>query len=111
MSAINSITATIEQVNTISRTIADAVQQQGDATTEIARNVAQAAAGTSEVSSNISGVSEAAKETEDVSSQMVQMICGGELVILPGAGHALIEAHDQLRRPLAEWIRTRFAPE
>lgn len=45
-----------------------------------------------------------------VSSQVVQMLCGGELVILPGAGHALIEAHDQLRRPLAEWIQTRFEP-
>jgi methyl-accepting chemotaxis protein len=72
VTAINSITATIEQVNDISRTIADAVQQQGDATTEIARSVAQAAAGTSEVTSNITGVSEAAKETEDVSGQMVK---------------------------------------
>ena len=45
-----------------------------------------------------------------VSSQVVQMMCGGELVILPGAGHALVEAHDQLRRPLFEWIRSRFDP-
>jgi methyl-accepting chemotaxis protein len=69
--AINSITATIEQVNGISRSIAGAMDQQGQATTEIARNVAQAAAGTSEVTSNITGVSQAAAETETVSSQIV----------------------------------------
>ncbi|MFC5066774.1 methyl-accepting chemotaxis protein [Flaviflagellibacter deserti] len=69
--AINSITATIEQVNGISRSIASAMDQQGQATTEIARNVAQAAAGTSEVTSNITGVSQAAAETETVSSQIV----------------------------------------
>jgi alpha-beta hydrolase superfamily lysophospholipase len=44
-----------------------------------------------------------------VSSQVVQMITGGELVVLPGAGHLLVEAADELRQRLLEWIPARFA--
>jgi methyl-accepting chemotaxis protein len=71
VTAMDSITSIIQQVNGISGDIAAAVDQQGAATMEIARNVSQAAAGTSEVTSNIAGVSEAAAETENVSSQIV----------------------------------------
>jgi alpha/beta superfamily hydrolase len=43
-------------------------------------------------------------------SQMVRMIAGtGELVVLPGAGHLLREAGDELRGRLSEWIPERFA--
>ena len=42
-------------------------------------------------------------------SQMVQMICGGELVILPGATHRLAEAADELRERLSTWIPDRLA--
>lgn len=43
-------------------------------------------------------------------SAMVQMLAGGgELVILPGAGHLLTEAHDDLRDRLGEWIPARLA--
>jgi pimeloyl-ACP methyl ester carboxylesterase len=40
------------------------------------------------------------------SSEMVHGIAGGngELVLLPGAGHLLSEAHDVLRERLLEWI-------
>ena len=44
-------------------------------------------------------------------SQMVQMICGGELVILPGATHRLAEAADELRHRLSSWIPARLAGE
>jgi hypothetical protein len=44
-------------------------------------------------------------------SQMVQMICGGELVILPGASHRLTEAADELRTRLGAWIPTVLAGE
>jgi len=46
-------------------------------------------------------------------SQMVRMIAGGgELVVLPGAGHLLREAGDELRGRLSEWIPARFgAPD
>ncbi|WLA64528.1 methyl-accepting chemotaxis protein [Bradyrhizobium diazoefficiens] len=53
---IQSICATIQQVDEISAAIAAAVGQQGTATQEIAQNVQQAAARTGEVSQNISGV-------------------------------------------------------
>jgi pimeloyl-ACP methyl ester carboxylesterase len=42
-------------------------------------------------------------------SQMVQMIAGGELVPLPGAGHLLDEAAGELRERLSAWIPERFA--
>jgi pimeloyl-ACP methyl ester carboxylesterase len=43
-------------------------------------------------------------------SAVVQMIVGhGDLVILPGAGHLLTEAHDELRERLGTWIPERFA--
>lgn len=43
-------------------------------------------------------------------SAIVQMLAGGgELVILPGAGHLLTEARDELRDRLGEWIPARLA--
>ena len=45
-----------------------------------------------------------------MASEMVRMIAGtGELVILPGAGHLLREAGEELRRRLGSWIPDRFA--
>jgi hypothetical protein len=45
-----------------------------------------------------------------MASQMVQMIAGtGELVVLPGAGHLLTEAADELRQKLGSWIPKQFA--
>lgn len=41
-------------------------------------------------------------------SEMVQMLSGGELVLLPGAGHMLAEADEQVFELLAEWIPARF---
>jgi methyl-accepting chemotaxis protein len=55
---IQSICATIREVDEISAAIAAAVGQQGTATQEIARNVQQAASRTGEVSQNIAGVNE-----------------------------------------------------
>lgn len=37
-------------------------------------------------------------------SELVQMLTGGELVLLPGAGHLLSEAGATLRNRLLEWI-------
>ena len=41
-------------------------------------------------------------------SQMVQMLTGGELEILPGAGHLLVEAEDRIKERLDAWIPERF---
>ena len=37
-------------------------------------------------------------------SEVVQMLCGGELVVLPGAGHLLLEAGATMRERLLEWL-------
>jgi alpha-beta hydrolase superfamily lysophospholipase len=44
-----------------------------------------------------------------MASQMVQMLTGGELVIYPGAGHMLTEAHDEMSERLSTWIPEAFA--
>lgn len=41
-------------------------------------------------------------------SQMVQMLIGGELVILPGADHRLAGAGEEVRRRLGTWIPDRL---
>ena len=68
--AIQSIGATIGQIDAIATTIAAAVEEQGAATQEIARNVQQAATGTAEVTSNISGVNRAASDTGVAATQV-----------------------------------------
>ncbi|PWC32672.1 methyl-accepting chemotaxis protein [Azospirillum sp. TSO35-2] len=75
--AIQSIAATIGEVNAIVGTIAQAVDGQNAATMEIARNVQQAAAGTNEVSSSIGGVLQAASETGGGASKL--LASSGEL--------------------------------
>jgi pimeloyl-ACP methyl ester carboxylesterase len=43
-------------------------------------------------------------------SAVVQMLAGhGEVVLLPGAGHLLTQAADELRERLSAWIPARFA--
>ncbi|MBP2298217.1 methyl-accepting chemotaxis protein [Azospirillum picis] len=75
--AIQSIAATIGEVNAIVGTIAQAVDGQNAATMEIARNVQQAAAGTNEVSASIGGVLQAASETGGGASRL--LASSGEL--------------------------------
>jgi methyl-accepting chemotaxis protein len=68
--AIGSITKTIDQINAIATTIANAVQEQTAATQEISHNVRQTAAGTQEVATNIVGVKEAASQTGQTAAQL-----------------------------------------
>ena len=63
VAAINEITMVINRVSEISTFIASAIEEQGAATREIARNIEQASFGTSEVAENINGVKEAAHDT------------------------------------------------
>ena len=69
--AIREIGVLIEEVGTITTSIAAAVEEQGAATSEIARNVQQTAASTRVVTSNISGVSRAANDTGAAASQVL----------------------------------------
>ncbi|WP_027521883.1 methyl-accepting chemotaxis protein [Bradyrhizobium sp. Ec3.3] len=68
---IQSICATIQQVDEISAAIAAAVGQQGTATQEIAQNVQQAAARTGEVSQNIAGVTQGIAATGSAAQEVL----------------------------------------
>jgi methyl-accepting chemotaxis protein len=69
--AINSVTAVIQEINGIAKAIAAAVEQQGAATDDIARNVQEASTGTTEVSANIAGVREATAQSSAASTQVL----------------------------------------
>lgn len=71
VSAIQSITGTIGQLNDIATAIASAVEEQGAATSEIARNIQEAAAGTGDVTQNVVGVGEATTATSDASREVL----------------------------------------
>ena len=71
VAAIKQIVTMIEEVGSITTSIAAAVEQQGAATAEIARNVQQTAVGTQTVTSNIAGVSQAANDTGAAATQVL----------------------------------------
>ncbi|MCW8835581.1 MAG: nitrate- and nitrite sensing domain-containing protein [Rhodospirillales bacterium] len=91
--AIGGITETISQINEISSAIAAAVEEQGAATQEIARNVEQASAGTTEVSSNIQGVSQAAGETGETATRVMD------------ATNAMTEQTETLRKEIESFLK------
>ncbi|WP_420340685.1 protoglobin domain-containing protein [Roseibium sp.] len=68
--AIDAISHMIAEMDTISTTIASAVDQQEAATQEIARNIDEAAKGTVDLTRNIAGVSVAAEATGVESSNI-----------------------------------------
>ena len=70
--AIRNIGRTIAEINSVSTTIASAVEQQGAATQEIARSVQHAASGTREVSGNIAGVSTASAEAGAAAGEVLK---------------------------------------
>jgi methyl-accepting chemotaxis protein len=69
--AIAGIGETIRAISNITSGIAAAVEEQSAATVEISRNIQQAAIGTGEVSSNIGAVNQAAVETGDAATQVL----------------------------------------
>jgi methyl-accepting chemotaxis protein len=72
VTAIQSITKVISQVNEISTAIASAVEEQGAATQEIARNAQQASGATAEVSGHINGVTQGASETGKAAGHVLE---------------------------------------
>jgi methyl-accepting chemotaxis protein len=72
VSAIREIAHTIHEMSSISTGVAAAVEEQDAATREIARNIAEAAQGTEQVTGNIGKVQEAAGETGDAASNVLQ---------------------------------------
>jgi methyl-accepting chemotaxis protein len=69
---IKGIGQIIDKMSEIATTVAAAVEEQGAATAEIARNIQQAASGTQNVSNNIVGVSNAANQTGETASDVLE---------------------------------------
>ncbi len=69
---IKGIGQIIDKMSEIATMVAAAVEEQGAATAEIARNIQQAAAGTQNVSHNIEGVSNAANQSGETASDVLQ---------------------------------------
>ncbi len=69
---IKGIGQIIDKMSEIATTVAAAVEEQGAATAEIARNIQQAASGTQNVSNNIVGVSNAANQTGETATDVLQ---------------------------------------
>ncbi len=93
VSAIHSISGTIENINELSAAITAAVEEQGAATSEIARSVEQAAHGTAQAAENVAIVSGAAEETKMMADQVFS------------AADSLKGASDQLAREVAGFIK------
>ncbi len=70
--AIHQIGKIISQINTLSTTIAGALEEQAASTVEISRSVTDAARGTGEVAENISGVVAAAKSTAEGAASILE---------------------------------------
>jgi len=92
VTAIHGIGATIGRISEITTSVASAVEQQGAATQEIARNVQQASVGTAEVSATIGGVTQAASQTGEASTQ-----------VLDAAGR-LARQGEELRAEVTEFL-------
>jgi len=90
--AIDAIGRTIGQMADISMAIAAAIEQQTAATGEIARSVTEAARGTEDVSSNILGVHQASVTTGAAATQIL------------GAASGLAEQADALNAEVGDFI-------
>jgi methyl-accepting chemotaxis protein len=74
--AIQTISGTICEINTISGAIAAAVEEQNTTAVEIAHNAEEAAQGSRQVSSNIRNVSEAAADAGQASTNILRAAAG-----------------------------------
>ena len=71
VTALRSISGTIQRMNEIATIIAGSVEEQGAATTSIAQAVQHAAAGTAEVNSNIAAVTHVVEETGERATRVL----------------------------------------
>jgi methyl-accepting chemotaxis protein len=72
-SAIGEVVTTISSMDSITSTIAAAVEQQGAATLEISRNIQRASASTQSVTQSIAVVAESVEQTKGVAGQTLQV--------------------------------------
>ncbi|NQV60327.1 MAG: DUF3365 domain-containing protein [Alphaproteobacteria bacterium] len=92
VTAIQSVTRTIDQVNGIAAAISAAVEEQNAATGEISRNVQEASAAAEDVSRNISAVTESAARA------------GGTAGDVEVAASGMSQKSDHLRRTVDEFV-------
>lgn len=92
ITAINSMTGTIDRVSSGSTAIAGAVEQQDAAVSEIAGSVAQAAAGTAQVTESITALSTNVSETDQSATAALN------------AAETLSHDADRLKTALAEFM-------
>ncbi len=71
VTAIGTITSTMDEVNKYTNAIAEAVSQQGGATSDISRNVLQAAERTRSVAGTIIEVNQSSTQTKDAADQVL----------------------------------------
>jgi methyl-accepting chemotaxis protein len=90
--AIQSIRATIDEMNQIAQAITDNMEQQGAATADIARNVHEAAQGTDEVASHVHAMAEATQETGHASNLALD------------TASRLVEQSAQMREQITQFV-------
>jgi PAS domain-containing protein len=69
--SVEAMTRTVDCISGMSKAIAEAVAEQGGATSQIARNIESLSAGTRQVAESIGGVARAAGETNDIARHMI----------------------------------------
>ncbi|MGJ4950990.1 methyl-accepting chemotaxis protein [Bradyrhizobium sp. HKCCYLS20291] len=94
VSAIQLIGGTIAEIDGISKGIASAVEQQGEATRAISGNVHQAADGTREAHLNIQNVAHASDETGTAATKLL------------GAANGLTSQSDRLKSEVDQFLRS-----
>lgn len=92
VAAINTIAATITEVNEIAGAIAAAVEEQGAAMREIAGSVQQAARGTEDVTINIGGVTQASGKVGSAAGDVLT------------ASSGLVEQSDRLKNEVQAFL-------
>jgi methyl-accepting chemotaxis protein len=90
--AIEDIVTSINKVDEVITAIASAIEEQNAATNEIAQNVQQASVGAQEITSNVHGVNEAAGDTGQSATFVLQ------------ASKDLSEQSEQLRRQIDSFL-------
>jgi len=70
VAAIDGVAEIIARINGLAMTVSEAIDRQGESTTEIAGSIQQASDGTTEVAQNISGVAQAAGDTRQMAENV-----------------------------------------
>jgi methyl-accepting chemotaxis protein len=90
--AIEAIAASMQNVNSFTSSIADAVSQQGEATLEISSSIQKAAHGTTAVDANIDEVTASVSETSESAREVLK------------GSHSVAEETQRIRNQIASFL-------